>query len=361
VNHGLRVFLERVVQMSRAAAVTGRRCVLRAVLGAVVGCSIPAATAGCSTGNGPGAPAIETGGGDMTAIAFNNAGTVIYAGDDTGILSAWDVASRRQMFQRARDPARPRSVSKIAVCRQTGQVAVADHRLSIIDSSTGADTDVLWDLSADAGATAGQSAWDVVVEAEFVSVGVLAAGTSPGEVRLWALDSRKPLASLTDGVRFGRLQALAASGDGRWLAGSFVPDSPGLGTGAAVVWDVRTLRMVGVVTGAEGALSFDRHGNLVAASRSGFLRWSPIDRQQLATIATADYRLATSPVDDLMATGNGHSAVTIDLWNTGTSKVVKSASAEDTVRSLAFHPKGTVLASGSSSGIIQTWQVPTLG
>ncbi|WP_405944363.1 caspase family protein [Streptomyces sp. NBC_01020] len=204
---------------------------------------------------------------------------------------------------------------------------------------------------------------------------LVAATTTKGAVRLWAVEGRSRLRRIElPGVRSaGSVDPVAFSSDGRLLA-------VGSSSGAVQVWDVtdpRAVRLSRTLTGQKGAVDSvvfapSGHGHLLATSGAdGKVRlWQPDDRARSAALATlpgakANADLARKPLHRLAFTPDGRRLVgpgdgrktDLRLWNVtdpAHPATMASASRFDAINSsacqgntqvsIAFSPDGGTLA-----------------
>ncbi|WP_328318186.1 caspase, EACC1-associated type [Streptomyces sp. NBC_00388] len=204
---------------------------------------------------------------------------------------------------------------------------------------------------------------------------MLAATTSKGTVRLWAVQDRSRLRRIElPGARpAGSVDPVAFSADGRLLA-------VGSSSGTVRIWDVadpRAVRLSRTLSGQKGPVDSvvfapSGHGHLLATSGAdGKIRlWQPDDRARPAALATltgakADPDLTRMPLHRLAFTPDGHRLVgpgdgrktDLRLWDVtdpahpaplaSASRYDALHSAEcqgNTQGSLAFSPDGGILA-----------------
>ena len=141
----------------------------------------------------------------------------------------------------------------------------------------------------------------------------LAAGTTNGEIRLWRLADRQPIAVLKEGEN--RAWAVAFSPDGKTLAS-------GSGNAHIHLWDVH----------------------------SGYLR------QTLAGHTLAIRTVAFSPDGRLLASGSADQ--TVRIWDVSTGELRHSFEGhDDGIYSVAFSPDGACLASGSGDQTVRIWEL----
>jgi WD40 repeat protein/transcriptional regulator with XRE-family HTH domain len=182
---------------------------------------------------------------------------------------------------------------------------------------------------------------------------VVAAGTMGGEVRLWNVDHRSPLASVHGHT--GSVYGVALSADGHVLLSGAVD-------GRVQIWDTRTgvslAAFAGHVGGTYGvALGADSH---LAASCGvdGAIRiWSVDDRANIKTLLGHEgvvYDIAfTSDAQRLVSGGQDG---TVRLWEPSSGACLLTLHGHaGPVRGVAASADGQLLASGGLDGTVRLW------
>ena len=185
---------------------------------------------------------------------------------------------------------------------------------------------------------------------------LLGAGVGEGEVLLWDAWTGERLATLDAGE--GAVEAMAFSGDGRWLATATAAAS------SVKLWDVDNGRPVAELTGharaVTAAVFSGDSQTLLTGSWDGTARlWDLETSQELVRLVGHEHRVsavAIAPDGRMLATGSGDN--TVRLWDPEEGEeLLRLRAHEDGVRSLAFSPAGGLLISGGGEGTTRLWRV----
>jgi WD40 repeat protein len=183
---------------------------------------------------------------------------------------------------------------------------------------------------------------------------VVAAGTMGGEVRLWRVDDRTPLASVHGHT--GSVYGVALSGDGQVLLSGAVD-------GRVQLWDARTGLSLAALSGHAGgtygvALSADARV-VASCGVDGAIRVHSVDAR--STIKTllghhgVVYDVALS-ADAARLVSSGEDA-TVRLWETQTGTCLLTLEGHaGPVRGVAVSADGGLIASGGLDGTVRVWE-----
>jgi WD40 repeat protein/DNA-binding SARP family transcriptional activator/ABC-type hemin transport system ATPase subunit len=242
--------------------------------------------------------------------------TLASAGDD-GTISLWDVASRRRLGPPLRG-----------------------HRGNVLDVAFSPDGRLL--------ASAGEDA----------------------TVRVWDVAARRPVGRpLEQGTQVAT--GVAFSPDGKLLAGGGGGPARSSGVNRRSIvrlWDAATRRPSGrplvVATQSINDVAFSPDGRLIAAAaRDRVPMWDVATRRLVdpghTTASETVYAVVFSPDGRLFATADDDSAVR--LWDVRTHRPVGRAleGYVSIVQTVAFSPDGRTLASGGDDGTVRLWDVAT--
>ena len=208
----------------------------------------------------------------------------------------------------------------------------------------------------------GHSDW--VTAVAFRSSGVLASGSWDQSIKFWDVGTGRELEGLRNRVK--RVQALAFSRDGHWLA---TEDS----TDTVTVWDATNGREI-------RTLPSDKHAGPVGTSWVYSMAFSPDGRwlaygvddktiriwdmstgqkvRDLTGLRRAVIYVAFSPDGRLVASGNDDK--TIQIWEVSTGAEIRVLSGhKKPIYAVAFSANGRWLASASGDKTIKVWEVAT--
>lgn len=185
---------------------------------------------------------------------------------------------------------------------------------------------------------------------------LLASGGEDQVIRLWNLANGQPLQQLSGHTN--RILSVAFSPDGRWLVS-------GSADKTARLWEIETGKCVYVLYGHVGALCaiFSPDGSLVAtASFDATLRlWDATSAKCHYVIQDIDRiaeicSVAFSPKGDLMAAGCEKGMIW--LFDTASGEIVHGLRDRHiSVHCVAFTPDGQILVSSDNDGRLLFWRV----
>ncbi|MEG4796631.1 AAA-like domain-containing protein, partial [Microcoleus sp. LAD1_D1] len=185
----------------------------------------------------------------------------------------------------------------------------------------------------------------------------LASASWDNTIKLWNLQSQKPIATLTghsDSVR-----SVAFSPDGKTLATASDDKTIKL-------WDLQSQKELATLKGhsdSVNSVAFSPDGKTLAtASDDKTIKlWDLQNQKELATLtghSNSVNSVAFSPDGKTLATASDDK--TIKLWNRQSQKPIATlAGYQDSVNSVAFSPDGKTLASASSDKTLKLWSLQT--
>jgi len=206
--------------------------------------------------------------------------------------------------------------------------------------------------------------FDWVTAVAFNPSGVLASGSWDQTVKFWDVVTGRELQGPSGKVK--KVQALAFSRDGRWLAAENSSDT-------VTVWDtatdgeVRTLlsdkRQPPIGTNWVYSIAFSPDGRWLASALDDktVRMWDASTGRPIHDLA-GQHRsviyVAVRPNGRLLATGNDEK--TIEIWDTSTGRELRTLSGHKRlVFAVAFSPNGQQLASASADKTVKLWDVAT--
>ena len=274
-------------------------------------------------------------------LAFSSDGRVLAAGDADGNIVLWDgeLRQRRTLNNSDKDEAysvafRP-GTHVLAVGRRAGSVSFWDADTGMPSSShTRAHERAVFGLAFSADGTR------------------VATGSSDGRIRLWDADSQSPDDSLVLGGFSDGIYGLA-----------FIPDETSLATGHAsgpiALWNPSATGTIGhPVRLGEPVfkVGFSPASNWLVATSDTEVHVSDADTYELvgAPWRKKAGRVATLSADGkLLATGSTDGP--IEIWDVATRTTIATlSSGGDEVSALAFSPDGQLLAAGGCGPVSRT-------
>jgi WD40 repeat protein/serine/threonine protein kinase len=357
----------------------------------------------------------------VEAGVFAAGGRELILGDDTGSVTAWDVDSRQPVGRPLSAGEAPVSAlglgldgMHIAAGSFTGSIAVWDARTGtpfgrplVADTSPVNDVTfspdgrlllsahnrsaVLWDVTGRQAigqplGAPNQLATDVSFSPDGRR---LAVGGFDGQVEVFDVTSRRPLARLDAGateppldffpdgkrrqtgnvvtsVVFSPDGNLLAAGslDGTvrfWDGANLAPAAPPIDVGNAWIWQIAFSpdgKLLGVATDPNGPRDLYNPDRPVAALLFGVDDRRRIGSPMVPGGMFGGLGIAFSPDGRLLATGSEGRA---ELWDVASQRPIGHPLdvKEDGFPSVAFSPDGKLLAAGGGSGIIRLWNVET--
>jgi WD40 repeat protein len=293
---------------------------------------------------------------DVTDVAFDADGTRLAAASDRGILTVWEISSRR-VLQTLRRP-----VSRDAHTRDRGYVTFGPgaERLAFVDPAgyvtvweTTTGTEIVTFPTSHPSKFGPTGQVDPVLA--FSSDGRYLASADLQAIYVWQLAGGKEIATLRGGM--AATGAVAFSPDGRRLAAAARQGGGTASAGLIKVWDLVTGREVVTFSGAAGgtyALAFTPDGRRLAST--GFYHhdvvlWDTDSGRELLALPVDDpgniggpgndSRLSFSPDGTRLAL-IGPGGVTV--WEASTDNELLTLHAPVDVWGLAYDPSGQRIA-----------------
>ncbi|MEG4582517.1 AAA-like domain-containing protein, partial [Microcoleus sp. MON1_C5] len=183
----------------------------------------------------------------------------------------------------------------------------------------------------------------------------LASASFDNTIKLWNVQTQKPIATLT-GHR-NSVRSVAFSPDGKTLASASFDNTIKL-------WNVQTQKLIATLRGHSNqvlSVAFSPDGKTLASASSDntIKLWHLESHKPIATLtehSDSVWSVAFSP--DGLTLASASSDNTIKLWNVQTQKpIVILTGHSNSVRSVAFSPDGKTLASASSDNTIKLWHL----
>ncbi|MEZ2319869.1 MAG: AAA-like domain-containing protein [Microcoleus sp.] len=183
----------------------------------------------------------------------------------------------------------------------------------------------------------------------------LASASDDHTIKLWNLQSQKPIATFTGHSNFVR--SVAFSPDGKTLASASDDHTIKL-------WNLETQKLIATLTGHSNSVrsvAFSPGGKtLASASDDHTIKlWNLESQKPIATLTGH-----SNPVISVVFSPDGKTLAsasvdnTIKLWHLQTQKLIATLTGHsNSVRSVAFSPDGKTLASASVDNTIKLWHL----
>jgi WD40 repeat protein/DNA-binding SARP family transcriptional activator/tRNA A-37 threonylcarbamoyl transferase component Bud32/energy-coupling factor transporter ATP-binding protein EcfA2 len=283
--------------------------------------------------------------GDVNVLDISSDGSMAIAGTEGGVATLWDLQSGRLLGQLAgHDP----DLQVLPV------VFSPDGRLAASGSEDG--TVIVWDVAGQTILHRLEEHGGIIMALAFSSDGrYLASGAFDNLIIIWQVDSGESVIRLV-GHKDYVFDVAFDTGGSRLLSAS--RDQ------TLILWDLVTGAPIQTYAGEGGrALSVAWLGSerAISGHSTGNLRvWALADAhlaRGLPPVGAPVSSAAVSPDQRLGALGLVGQIWLLDLASGQTSRRLSLEGGE--VSSLAFHPSGDLLLSGSADGSVSLWDVPT--
>ncbi|MEG4382822.1 AAA-like domain-containing protein [Microcoleus sp. M2_C6] len=183
----------------------------------------------------------------------------------------------------------------------------------------------------------------------------LASASSDHTIKLWHLQTQKPIATLTG--HSNSVYSVVFSPDGKTLAS-------GSEDNTIKLWNLESQKSIGTLTGHSNSVysvAFSPDGKtLASASSDNTIKLWNLDESQKPIATLTEHRtpvnsVAFSPDGKTLASASDN---TITLWNLESQKPISTLTEHLTpVRSVAFSADGLTLASASNDNTIKLWNL----
>jgi WD40 repeat protein len=322
---------------------------------------------------------------DITSVALSPDGKVVAAADRDGTVCLWEVAFGLKLWEL------PRGTAHVVSFAPDGKaLATGGHDIRLWEASSGKEVRRMDYQTPAAGGVMGL-AFSPGGKTLAVAAGAQGLGQGDAAVRLWDVESGRQVREF-NGAKNGAY-AVAFSPDGKMLAAGGGDRGTAPGDTAIRLWEVETGKEVRQLVGQKGwvhSVAFSADGKTLASAcpyevrlwdvatgkgrrrlegASTAVAFSPAAADLLATahplavhdllpaVGTAPMEGNTGEVNCVAFARDGKVVVTggadgrVRLWNAATGKeiVKQQRGHERAVRSVAFSPDGTVVASASGA------------
>lgn len=277
-----------------------------------------------------------------TSMAWNEAGDLIFTGNPSGLVSIWDIATRKRVRSWHAHP------------ETAGIIRIAYSAKGRLLASCGGGSEVkLWDIASACELKSLSTRISRICRLAFSpSETLLAISSADGAVELWDATAGECLAAVSG--HKSSVEALTFSSDGRLLAS-------GDRDGMIQVWEVRNRKSVHVFQrGVKiDCLVFNPDADRLAATSCGtpIQSWNLASGKELATVDVPSVHcLAYSPDGRILATGGEHG---VSLWNAADGSPIRQLNKKLPlcISELAFDPAGRTLA--GNTGFLRVWDLET--
>jgi WD40 repeat protein len=276
------------------------------------------------------------------SVAFSRSGQTLAAGDQTGHIGLWDVATGRRTATLNMGTS---FVTSVAFSRSGQTLAAVDQTGHI----------GLWNVvTRQRTATPNIGNGSPVTTVAFSPSGqTLAAVDVFGHIGLWDVATGQRTANLNEG---SSVTTVAFSPSGQTLAARDLSGHIGL-------WDMATRQRTATLNTGKGSsvttVAFSPSGQMLAAGDNGghIGLWDVAMRRRAATLNEGSpvTSVAFSPSGQMLAAGDNGGR--IGLWEVATRRRAATLAEGGGVNGVAFSPSGQTLAAGDAGGFIGLWDV----
>ncbi|MEG3987075.1 AAA-like domain-containing protein, partial [Microcoleus sp. S28C3] len=182
----------------------------------------------------------------------------------------------------------------------------------------------------------------------------LASGSDDNTIKLWNLESQKPITTLSG--HSNSVYSVAFSPDGKTLASASSDNT-------ITLWNLESQKPIATLTehrAPVNSVAFSPDGlTLASASDNTITLWNLESQKPIATLTehlTPVRSVAFSPDGKTLASASNDN--TIKLWNLESQKPISTLTEHSSsVYSVAFSPDGLTLASASNDNTIKLWNL----